>query len=98
MTARRTGCRCSPTSHCGTVGPSFTFRCHDIGEAGTIIGGPVLYDLADTAEVMHWYRELLPSLPEELNGWIALLTIPPRSRPGSCLSPPAGSGSSTSMS
>jgi hypothetical protein len=56
---------------------SFTFRCHDIGEAGTIIGGPVLYDLTDTAEVMRWYRELLPSLPEELNGWIALLTIPP---------------------
>ena len=56
---------------------SFTFRCHDIGEHGTIIGGPVLYDLADTAEVMRWYRELLPSLPEELNGWIALLTIPP---------------------
>ncbi|MGH3795392.1 MAG: FAD-binding oxidoreductase [Pseudonocardiaceae bacterium] len=56
---------------------SFTFRCHDIGEHGTIIGGPVLYDFADTAEVMRWYRELLPALPEELNGWIALLTIPP---------------------
>jgi FAD binding domain/Berberine and berberine like len=56
---------------------SFTFRCHDIGESGMIIGGPVLYDLDDTAEVMHWYRELLPSLPEELNGWIGLLTIPP---------------------
>jgi FAD/FMN-containing dehydrogenase len=56
---------------------SFTFRCHDIGDAGTIIGGPVLYDLADTAEVMRWYRELLPSLPEELSGWFALLTIPP---------------------
>jgi FAD/FMN-containing dehydrogenase len=56
---------------------SFTFRTHDIGEHGVIIGGPVLYDLADTAEVMRWYRELLPSLPEELNGWIALLTIPP---------------------
>jgi hypothetical protein len=56
---------------------SFTFRCHGIGEAGTIIGGPVLYDLADTADVMRWYRELLPSLPGELNGWIALLTIPP---------------------
>ena len=56
---------------------SFTFRCHDIGEEGTIIGGPVLYDLADTAEVMRWYRELVPSLPEELSGWIALLTIPP---------------------
>jgi FAD/FMN-containing dehydrogenase len=56
---------------------SFTFRCHDIGEHGTIIGGPVLYDIADTAEVMRWYRELVPSLPEELSGWIALLTIPP---------------------
>jgi FAD/FMN-containing dehydrogenase len=56
---------------------SFTFRTRDIGENGTIIGGPVLYDLADTPEVMRWYRELLPSLPEELSGWIALLTIPP---------------------
>jgi FAD/FMN-containing dehydrogenase len=56
---------------------SFTFRCHHIGEHGTIIGGPVLYDLADAPQVMRWYRELLPSLPEELNGWIALLTIPP---------------------
>jgi FAD/FMN-containing dehydrogenase len=56
---------------------SFTFRCHDIGEHGTIIGGPVLYDIADTAAVMRWYRELIPSLPEELSGWIALLTIPP---------------------
>jgi hypothetical protein len=56
---------------------SFTFRCHDIGEHGTIIGGPVLYDFADTAEVMRWYRELLPSLPEELSGWIGLMTIPP---------------------
>jgi len=56
---------------------SFTFRCHDIGESGVIIGGPVLYDLADTPEVMRWYRELLPSLPEELSGWIGLLTIPP---------------------
>ena len=56
---------------------SFLFRCHDIGEQGVIIGGPVLYDIGDTAEVMRWYRTLQPSLPEELNGWIALLTIPP---------------------
>ena len=27
---------------------SFTFRTHDIGENGIIIGGPILYDLADT--------------------------------------------------
>jgi FAD/FMN-containing dehydrogenase len=56
---------------------SFTFRCHDIGENGTVVAGPVLYDLADAPDVMRWYRELLPSLPEELNGWIALLTVPP---------------------
>ena len=56
---------------------SFTFRCHDIGERGTIIGGPVLYDFADTAEVMRWYRKLLPSLPAELSGWLGLITIPP---------------------
>ena len=56
---------------------SFTFRCHDLGENGIVIGGPVLYDFADTAEVMRWYRELVPSLPEELSGWICLMTIPP---------------------
>jgi FAD/FMN-containing dehydrogenase len=56
---------------------SFVFRCHTIGENGVIIGGPVLYDFEDTPEVMRWYRELLPSLPEELSGWIGLITIPP---------------------
>jgi hypothetical protein len=37
----------------------------------------VLYDVADTTQVMRWYREIQPSLPEELNGWCALLTVPP---------------------
>src|SRR6478609_2448041 len=55
---------------------SFTFRTHDIGDQGMIVGGPVLYDLGDTEAVMEWYRELHPSLPEELSGWIGLLTIP----------------------
>jgi FAD binding domain len=56
---------------------SITFRCHPVGENGVIIGGPVLYDIADTTDVMRWYRDVLPTLPEELNGWFALLTIPP---------------------
>ena len=56
---------------------SFTFRCHEIGEHGVVIGGPVLYDLADAPAVMRWYRELLPTLPEELSGWLGLITIPP---------------------
>jgi FAD/FMN-containing dehydrogenase len=56
---------------------SFTFRCHPVGENGVVIGGPVFYDIADTPEVMRWYRELLPTLPEELSGWFGLVTIPP---------------------
>ena len=56
---------------------SFTFRCHPVGEQGVIIGGPVLYDIADTPAVMRWYRELIPTLPEELSGWLGLITIPP---------------------
>ncbi|MER5436325.1 FAD-binding oxidoreductase [Streptomyces sp. NPDC002588] len=56
---------------------AFTFACHEIGEDGIVIGGPVLYDLADTAAVMRWYRELVPALPEELSGWLGLITIPP---------------------
>jgi FAD/FMN-containing dehydrogenase len=55
---------------------SFVFRCQPVGDNGTIIGGPVLYDIADTAEVLRWYRDLLPSLPEDINGWFGLLTIP----------------------
>jgi FAD/FMN-containing dehydrogenase len=53
---------------------SFQFRCHDVG---TVIAGPVLYDIADASDVMRWYREVQPSLPEELSGWLGLLTIPP---------------------
>jgi hypothetical protein len=58
------------------VATSFTFRCHDIGDRGTIVGGPVFYDITDTAAVMRWYRTVLPSLPEELSGWLGLVTIP----------------------
>ncbi|HET8604189.1 MAG TPA: FAD-binding oxidoreductase, partial [Marmoricola sp.] len=56
---------------------SFLFRCHPVGEEGTVIAGPVFYDLADLGAVMRWYRELLPALPEELSGWFGILTIPP---------------------
>lgn len=55
---------------------SFVFRCHPVGEDGTILAGPVLYDLADTAEVLRWYRTVQPSLPEELSGWFGLITVP----------------------
>ena len=57
--------------------PATRKACHEIGEKGMVIAGPVFYDLADIGAVMRWYRELVPSLPEELSGWIAVLTVPP---------------------
>ena len=36
---------------------------------------------------MRWYRELLPSLPEELSGFIALLTIPGPAVPRGAVGP-----------
>ncbi|GAA2861662.1 FAD-binding oxidoreductase [Pseudonocardia halophobica] len=56
---------------------SFVFRCHEIGENGNVVAGPVFYDLDDIGEVMRWYRDVLPTLPEELNGWIGVLAVPP---------------------
>ena len=53
---------------------SFLFRCHDVS---TLMAGPVLYDVSDTGDVLRWYREVLPSLPEEINGWFAVMTVPP---------------------
>ena len=41
-----------------------------------ITGGPVLYALDDAEAVFRWYRELLPALPDELNGWIGVLEVP----------------------
>jgi len=58
------------------VATSFTFRCHPVGEAGVVIGGPVLYDIVDTETVFRWYRDLVPGLPDELNGWIGVLQVP----------------------
>ena len=53
---------------------SFSFRCHPVS---TVQAGPVLYDLADTGELLRWYREFLPAQPEPLSGFFAFLTVPP---------------------
>jgi len=53
---------------------SFRFRAHPIS---TVFGGPTLWPLEQTAEVMHFYREFLPAAPRELNGFFATMTVPP---------------------
>src|SRR6266478_6436184 len=53
---------------------AFTFRLHPID---TVYGGPMLYELSETADVMKWYRDLIPTAPDDLNGFFAFLTVPP---------------------
>jgi FAD/FMN-containing dehydrogenase len=53
---------------------SFSFLLHPVT---TVLAGPVLYDLEDTAEVLSWYREFLPAAPDEVSGFFAFLTVPP---------------------
>jgi FAD/FMN-containing dehydrogenase len=52
----------------------FSFRCHPLT---TVLAGPVLYDIGDSAEVLAWYRDFLPAAPDEVSGFFAYLSIPP---------------------
>ena len=52
----------------------FSFRCHPLT---TVLAGPVLYDIGDSAEVLAWYRDFLPAAPDDLGGFFAYLSIPP---------------------
>ncbi len=53
---------------------SFLFRGNPVN---TIFGGPTLWSLDRTEEIMKWYREFILSAPEELTGFFAFLTVPP---------------------
>ncbi len=53
---------------------SFLFRgCR----VKTVFGGPTLWSLDRSEEIMRWYREFILEAPEELNGFFAFLTVPP---------------------
>ncbi|HXY61010.1 MAG TPA: FAD-binding oxidoreductase [Chthoniobacterales bacterium] len=53
---------------------AFTFKLHPID---TIYGGPMLYELSEAATIMKWYRALITTAPDDLNGFFAFLTVPP---------------------
>ena len=53
---------------------SFSFRCDPVT---TVLAGPVLYDMNDAAELLEWYRDFSPSLPEDVGGFFAFLSVPP---------------------
>ncbi len=53
---------------------SFLFRLHEVG---TVVAGPTLWSIEQTAEVLSAYREFLPDAPRELNGFFAVMSVPP---------------------
>jgi FAD/FMN-containing dehydrogenase len=53
---------------------SFTFRLHPVHTVGV---GITLWPIEQTPDVLRWYREFLPQAPEDLNGFFAVLVVPP---------------------
>lgn len=53
---------------------AFTFNLHPID---MVYGGPMLWDISETEDVLKWYRKLIKDAPDDLNGFFAFLTVPP---------------------
>jgi hypothetical protein len=54
---------------------TFEFRTHAIPPA--LMFGPTFWPIEQTVEVMKWWSEFIPSAPREVNGFFAMLTVPP---------------------
>jgi FAD/FMN-containing dehydrogenase len=52
---------------------SFKFQAHPVK---TVFGGPTLWPIEKTEEIMEWYHDFLNNAPDELNGFIATMIIP----------------------
>ena len=53
---------------------SFLFEGHPVH---TVCAGPMLWNLEDAADVMKWYRDFIVQAPEEMSGFVAMMTVPP---------------------
>ncbi len=53
---------------------SFEFQLYPVGP--TVLGGMVIYPMAQAKEVLRFYREYARSCPDELTAWAALMTSP----------------------
>lgn len=52
---------------------SFLFKLHPIH---TNYAGPMIWPMERAQEVLQWYREFIPSAPDELGGWFGFVTVP----------------------
>ena len=53
---------------------SFKFK---LCPAHTVYGGPMLWELEDTKEMLRWYHNFITKAPDNINGFFAFLTVPP---------------------
>ena len=53
---------------------SFVFK---LSPAHTIYGGPMLWDISDTKEMLTWYHNFISKAPHNVSGFFATLTVPP---------------------
>jgi FAD/FMN-containing dehydrogenase len=53
---------------------SFLFQGHPVG---TIYGGPMFWKMEHATTIMRFWRDLILTGPEELNGWFGFHTVPP---------------------
>lgn len=53
---------------------SFAYRLHPVDTVGVAV---TVWPVDRTREVLRWYREFLPSAPDDLNGFFAVLSVPP---------------------
>ncbi|WP_185931057.1 MULTISPECIES: FAD-binding oxidoreductase [unclassified Streptomyces] len=53
---------------------SFTFRLHPVDEVGVAV---TVWPVERTPDVLRWYREFLPAAPDDINGFFAIMAVPP---------------------
>jgi hypothetical protein len=53
---------------------SFRFQGRPVAQ---VFAGPMLWEMEHARELLQWYREISPALPEELYGFFAFLKVPP---------------------
>src|SRR5436190_17508110 len=53
---------------------SFLFQLHPIS---TVYGGPMLWPIEQSADLLKFWRDFILSAPEDINGWFGFVTVPP---------------------
>jgi FAD/FMN-containing dehydrogenase len=53
---------------------SFLFRLRPVS---TVYGGPMFWPLEETTTILPWWRDFILNAPEDINGWFAVVTVPP---------------------